>query len=542
MQTQSYSNNKFRPCDRNALTRLAVGSLFLILGVVFIPACAAVSIPNAEFISNSSSGDIPLSVQFIDSTTNTPTSWVWSFGDGGTSTMQNPVHTYTLAGTYTVTLTASNAGGSNTETKSGFITVNTASITPVALFHSNVTSGTVPTSVQFLDSSTNSPTSWVWSFGDGGSSTEQNPVHTYTSAGTYTVTLTATNAGGSNTVSKTGHLIIGTVATAPDAAFLSTVETGSAPLTIQFVDSSANTPTSWVWSFGDGNTSTLQNPSHTYMTEGTYTVTLTVTNTGGSDTVTRAGYITVTYEKPITSFTSNVTKGPAPLYVEFTDTSDKSPTTWKWKFGDDETSTDQHPVHKYTKPGIYTVSLTAKNTADSNTTKKTDYITVTSVGIPEASFTADKTSGTVPFTIQFIDASSNLPSSWLWSFGDGATSTEKNPAHAYTVAGTYSVSLIATNEAGNSTKILSNYITANAVPSFTLRTTPPTVEETPTPVATAPVTATQTPAPATSAPSSNSFIYMIAGIIILVVIGAGAVLYYRASSGGGHRRGGGDQL
>lgn len=518
--------------------RLAVASLFLILGVLFVPVCAAASVPNANFISNVSSGSIPLSVQFIDSTTNSPTSWVWSFGDGGTSTSQNPIHVYTSAGTYTVTLTASNTE-SDTVTKSGFITVSSTAVTPVALFHSNVTSGTVPTTVQFMDSSTNSPTSWIWSFGDGGSSTEQNPVHAYTSAGTYTVTLTATNAGGSNTVSKTGHIVVSTVATTPVAAFLSTVESGTAPLTVQFVDSSVNTPTSWVWSFGDGNTSTLQNPSHTYMTEGTYTVTLTVTNAGGSDTMTKARYISVTYAEPLTSFTSNVTRGAAPLSVGFTDTSNNTPTSWKWKFGDDATSTDQNPTHKYTEPGTYTVSLTAKNSAGTNTTKMTDYITVTSVGVPVASFTADMRSGTVPFTVRFSDTSSSTPTSWLWSFGDGSSSTEKNPSHIYTAAGTYTVSLTATNEAGNNSNSVGNYITANAVKTYTMGTTRPAADETAmTPDVTATVTATQTTAPAAS--SKSSFPYIIAGIIIIIVIGAGAVLYFRSTSRGGHGRGGGE--
>jgi PKD repeat protein len=304
------------------------------------------------------------------------------------------------------------------------------------------------------------------------------------------------------------------------------------------VDSSVNTPTSWVWSFGDGNTSTLQNPSHTYITEGTYTVTLTVTNTGGSDTMTKNGYISVTYAEPLTSFTSNVTRGPAPLYVGFTDTSNNTPTSWKWKFGDDATSTDQNPTHKYTEPGTYTVSLTAKNSAGSNTTKMTDYITVTSVGVPVVSFTADMRSGTIPFTIQFTDTSSNTPTSWLWSFGDGSSSTEKNPAHIYTAAGTYTVSLTATNEAGNNSNVASNYITANAVKTYTMGTTRPAGDETAAPDVTSTITAVQTTAPADS--SKSSFPYIIAGIIIAVVIGAGAVLYFRSVSRGGHGRGGGE--
>jgi PKD repeat protein len=255
--------------------------------------------------------------------------------------------------------------------------------------------------------------------------------------------------------------------------------------------------------------------------------------------MTKARYISVTYAEPLTSFTSNVTRGPAPLSVGFTDTSNNTPTSWKWKFGDDATSTDQNPTHKYTEPGTYTVSLTAKNSAGSNTTKMTDYITVTLVGVPVVSFTADMRSGTIPFTIQFSDTSSNSPTSWLWSFGDGSSSTEKNPSHIYTAAGTYTVSLTATNEAGNNSHTASNYITANAVKTYTMGTTVPAADETAmTPDVTATVTAAQTTAP--SAPAKSSFPYIIAGIIIVIVIGAGAVLYFRSTSRGGHGRGGGE--
>ena len=206
----------------------------------------------ASFISNVSSGNTPLTVQFIDSSLNSPTSWTWLFGDSGTSTSQNPTHTYATAGSYTVTLIATNAAGSDTLTKMGYITATKATSVPVASFVTNVTSGSVPLSVQFLDSSNNSPIAWVWSFGDGGSSTLSNPVHTYTTAGTYTVTLTATNSAGSNTISQAKYITANLVTDAPGPLFKSTVNSGYAPLNVQFVDASSNAPTAWIWSFGDG--------------------------------------------------------------------------------------------------------------------------------------------------------------------------------------------------------------------------------------------------------------------------------------------------
>ncbi|SYZ72446.1 Thermophilic serine proteinase (modular protein) [Candidatus Zixiibacteriota bacterium] len=163
--------------------------------------------PVAAFTGTPTSGTYPLTVAFTDQSTNSPTSWSWTFGDGGSSTLKNPSHTYTAAGTYTVTLTATNAYGSDSETKTGYITVSAPPTNPpVAAFTGTPTSGTVPLTVAFTDQSTNAPTSWSWTFGDGGTSTLQNPSHTYTTEGTFTVSLTATNAYGSNTLTKTNYI------------------------------------------------------------------------------------------------------------------------------------------------------------------------------------------------------------------------------------------------------------------------------------------------------------------------------------------------
>ncbi len=151
-------------------------------------------------------GTAPLAVLFTDASTNEPTSWSWTFGDGGMSTLQNPSHTYAAAGTYTVSLTATNAGGSDTEEKAGYITVTVPP--PATDFSATPTSGTAPLIVQFTDASTGTPTSWLWNFGDVGTSALQNPSHTYASAGTYTVTLTATNAGGSDTETKVRYVTV----------------------------------------------------------------------------------------------------------------------------------------------------------------------------------------------------------------------------------------------------------------------------------------------------------------------------------------------
>lgn len=169
---------------------------------------------------------------------------------------------------------------------------------PVASFITNVSSGTLPLAVQFTDTSTSIPTSWTWAFGDGSVSSLQNPTHTYTASGSYTVTLTARNSGGNSTATRT---ITVTNTPAPLANFTANLTTSYVPMTVQFADLSTDAPTSWSWDFGDGNVSSLQNPAHTYVSVGNYTVNLTVANTAGSSTMTKTDYIWVT-EVPFVTY------------------------------------------------------------------------------------------------------------------------------------------------------------------------------------------------------------------------------------------------
>lgn len=158
----------------------------------------------ADFSATPLSGKAPLSVQFQDLTTGNPDTWSWNFGDGNTSSLQNPNHIYTTAGTYTVTLTASNASSSDSVTKTDYITVS-----PDADFSANPLQGRVSLNVQFQDLSTGNPNSWNWDFGDGSSpSSLQNPKHTYTQSGIYTVVLTVSRDGISDTETKTNYITV----------------------------------------------------------------------------------------------------------------------------------------------------------------------------------------------------------------------------------------------------------------------------------------------------------------------------------------------
>jgi len=156
------------------------------------------------------------------------------------------------------------------------------------------------------------------------------------------------------------------------------------------------------------------------------------------------------------NFSASTTSGRAPLNVKFTDKSTGTPTKWKWTFGDGSKSFLQNPTHKYSKAGVYTVSLTVKNAAGSSTVTKTGYIKV--VAKPVAAFSASPTSGKSPLNVKFTDTSTGTPSGWKWDFGDGTISTKQNPTHKYSKAGKYTVTLKVTNAAGINTATKTEYI------------------------------------------------------------------------------------
>ncbi|MCP3917774.1 MAG: PKD domain-containing protein [bacterium] len=319
-----------------------------------------------------------------------------------------------------------------------------ANVPPTAGFEGLPMSGTSPLTVAFLDQSTGIPTSWSWGFGDGGTSALREPNHTYATSGIYTVTLTVTNAYGTDTQTRIDY--IGVDFVPPVADFTGMPTTGSSPLTVDFLDgSSGGAPTSWLWDFGDGATSTAQNPTHTYSASGFYSVVMTAGNAYGSDTLTRTNYVAVDVSSPTADFSADPTLGAKPLTVSFTDLSTGIPSLWTWDFGDGATSSSATPSHTYSFAGDYTVSLTVTNPFGSDTHTIIDYIEVRNSPLPQADFVGAPTSGQAPLTVDFTDLSTGYITEWRWQFDDGTESTAQHPSHTFTSPGLYSINLTVTN-------------------------------------------------------------------------------------------------
>ena len=391
-------------------------------------------VPNAGFFTNDTLAcKAPFTVNFTDTSTGA-VSYLWTFGDGGTSNLQNPVHVYNTAGVYQVTLVCTNAFGcSSTMVKPSYINI----IPPQVTINSLPQQGCAPLSWTFGSTSNSIEpiTTYQWDFGDGGTSNLPTPTHVY-SAGIYTVSLIVTTAGGcSDTTTIVGGIRAGTK---PTANFNATPNDVCANMPVNFHDLSTGTFDQWNWDFGDGGTSIMQNPIHIYADTGYFDVQLIVMNNGCPDTIKFLNYVHI--KPPIASFTVSSTCKER-LKRIFTDHSIGAD-EWNWDFGDGNTSTLQNPVHIYAGSGTYLVTLTVRN----NTTGCTYPYTSSQRVIQEiANFTVSDTVICRTNSVTFTAVGSNPANvgAYQWNFGDGATATGLTVNHTYTVSGVYDIRLIA---------------------------------------------------------------------------------------------------
>lgn len=446
--------------------------------------------PLANFTASTTTPNVGQTVNFTDLSTNTPSSWSWSFSPntvtfvGGTSsTSQNPQVQFNNPGYYSVTLTATNAGGSDSETKSNYIF---ALLLPVANFVADNTTPIIGATVSFSDLSSNTPTSWSWSFTPntvtfvgGTSAASQNPQVQFNAGGYYTVSLTAVNAYGSDNETKTNYI---NVIAPPVADFSASTTTPLIGQTVTFTDLSTNAPTSWQWFFSPGSVTfvggtspTSQNPQVQFTSGGYYTVSLVATNAAGSDNETKTNYIAV-YGVPVANFTASNTNPLLNQTVSFTDLSTNLPTSWSWSFSPNTVtyvggtgSSSQNPQVQFNAGGYYTVSLTVSNSQGTDNETKTNYIFV--LAPPLADFTAGTTTPVLNQTVTFTDLSTNSPTTWFWSvtpntvnYMNGTIPTSQNPQIRFNAGGYYTVSLTASNAAGSDNETKVNYIFVSVTP------------------------------------------------------------------------------
>ena len=412
-----------------------------------------VTIPSAPTASFTTANQCDgTAITFTDASTITSgsiTNWDWDFGDGNTSTAQNPSNNYTNPGTYNVSLTVtSNSGCTNTMNQNVTVYPN-----PVSDFEfiinsvsstTGLTGGCLNDIVNLNDNSTiaapDNIINYQWDFGDATTSTNQNPTHQYATDGTYTIQLiTESNNGCFDTLTMPI-----TMYPSPVAAF--TVPGVCLNNTSVFTDAStitSGTINAWEWDFDDSNTSTIQNPTNTYAAYGAYNVELVVTSDQGCTDTTIV--VADVYELPQADFLpTGVCDYQLASFADLSTITTGNIASWFWDFGDASgTSTLQNPQYGYGIAGTFPVELlvTSNNGCLDSTTINIDIF-----GTPTANF--GSVNDCYYNLATFVDSStvsSGAINVWEWDFGDGNTSNLPNPTNQYMADGSYNVQLIVTS-------------------------------------------------------------------------------------------------
>ena len=356
----------------------------------------------------------------------------WDYGDGtALDYVVDGVHAYGATGNveYAVTLNDTLFGWTNTCADDTTQLIGDS----LDVAWSFVVGGGNTVTYTDMSYATAGLSNYLWDLGDGNTSTQQNPIHTYASAGTYTVCLTTvTNCG---LVDSTCQSVTVVACPAPTPAF-SVAPSG---FTATFTNTSTTSPpVTYLWDFGDGNTSTQSDPTHTYAANGVYIVCLLVTDACGVDTICQPVTINCPVPTPAFSFTS------AGLTTDFTDGSTvSSGANYLWDFGDGNTSTQTDPTHVYAASGTYTVCLTTMDMCGADSTCQT--VVVNDCTNPIADFTITDNDPSYDFT---NSSTTTGTTTYSWNMGDGGTYSTMDASHTYTANGTYTVTLLVTDSCG----------------------------------------------------------------------------------------------
>jgi len=445
--TESNPVHRYASCGQHTV-RLKVTSSCGSSDDVMQDVICGCPVPDARFRIETTSD--PQEFRFInESVSSLPiTSLLWDFGDGTNSTEPNPVHRYASCGQYTVRLKVTTSCGSSDDVIQDAI----CGCPPPKPDFDFACTG--PTTVSFTDLSravSGGIRTWYWEFGDirpDNRSGLQNPVHQYDAPGTYPVNLTVFTT--CNSSARWTRQITVPCCEMPVPGFTYTCNPNG--LTVNFSDTtktSGDEIENWLWEFGDGAISNLQNPRHTYTGNGTWPVNLSVTTSCGARNTYRDTITTPCFcSPPSANFSTEIVSGD-PFTIRIRDTSQnpEAITHWNWSFGDGTYYTGQHPPdHTYASGcGEYLVSLTVTNDCGARDTF--DKLVCCPV---YANFTyrMEPQNGTAPLTVYFTDRTIGTPQSWGWTFGDGGVSSMRNPVYTYKKGGNYSATLHATSPCG----------------------------------------------------------------------------------------------
>lgn len=428
--------------------------------------------PTVDFSMDTTSGCYPLLVNFTDQSvpgTGSITNWQWDFGDGTPfSTQQNPNHVYESAGNFAVKLSVTNTAGCTSSNQVPANVVTNQGVTIDFSADKNY-SCSAPATINFTATTSSVQTiTYQWSFGDGTTGSGKTISHTYNKTGLYTVVLTAAVNGGGcqSTVSKKDLINIGNFT----SSF--TIPHGCANVPLSFKNTTNPIPLSATWTFSDGTVINGINASHAFNAAGTYQVKLVNNFNGCSDSITQT---INTFPSPKADFQADSQfYCGSPAAVLFQNLS-QGAVSWKWNFGDNDTSSQQQPIHTYVSGGYYDISLIAANSDGcTDTTTRSKYI---HIDAPDIQFNVSPEGfGCIPLNVTFSLPAGSIAdiASYDWDFGDvSAHSGSSNPAHSYTSQGNFTVSLKVTTDSGCRLSFQrNNYIHTGTVPHVDFTATP----------------------------------------------------------------------
>lgn len=378
---------------------------------------------------------------------NSALTYFWDFGDGTTSTLENPVHVFANNGTNgaLVCLTVADLNGTTCTICDSVSTGTQTWPGCQAMFYSEPDSALF-NSINFFNYSGEAPTSFYWEFGDGTTSTLENPNHIFADSGLYQVCLTIVDSIGA-TCSYCESVNIGNPDDGGCQAYFYSYADSNSVNSINFWNYSSGTSTTFYWEFGDGTTSTLENPNHVFAAEGTYQVCLTIGDSTG---------VTCSYCETIVVGQNG--NGCQAYFYSYADSADINtinfwnysggiPVSYAWDFGDNTASALENPNHVFATAGIYYVCLTVTD-SDGSTCSYCETIVVGQNGNGCQAYFYSYTDSSSTNLINFANYSSGPSDSYSWDFGDNTTSNLENPDHVYTANGVYQVCLTISDSTG----------------------------------------------------------------------------------------------